>query len=54
MNTRLTVLKKEVQSLIDEKTLGVDRDDYREFLDWLISEGECRMMALAYEESDED
>ena len=45
--------KLAVMRAIDEATVGLGRPDYREFLDWLESEAQCRRMALDDDDVDE-
>jgi len=45
-----TDLKKRIQKLIDDGTRHYSRAEYLDFLDWLISEGQCRETALKEED----
>jgi len=44
-----TDLKTRIQKLIDDGTRHYSRAEYLDFLDWLISEGQCRETALICE-----
>ena len=45
-----TELKKRIQKLINDGIRHYSRAEYLAFLDWLISEGQCRQTALREEE----